>query len=98
MFKYTAVIIEPREHKALGFVLNNFFINLSDEWEFILFHGRNNINFVYNLFDTTLKEFKHRIKLIQLEVDNLSLKQYSSICKNENLYKCINVLYYKPID
>jgi hypothetical protein len=29
--KYTAVIIEPRQHKALQFVLNNFLENLNDE-------------------------------------------------------------------
>ena len=32
MFKYTAIIVEPRCHKALSFVLQNFFENLSDEW------------------------------------------------------------------
>ena len=37
--KYTAVIVEPREHKALSFVLNNFLENLSDEWNIIIMHG-----------------------------------------------------------
>lgn len=31
MFKYTAVIIEPRRHNALEFVLENFLTNLSEE-------------------------------------------------------------------
>ena len=30
--KYTAIIIEPRTHKALEFVLNNFLENLNDDW------------------------------------------------------------------
>ena len=40
---YTAIILEPREHKALEYVLNNFLDNLSDEWNFIVFHGSKNI-------------------------------------------------------
>ena len=31
-FKYTAIIIEPRKHKALCFVLNNMLECLSNEW------------------------------------------------------------------
>ena len=43
---YTAVIIEPREHPALLFVLTNFLKNLSDDWSFIIYHGTNNIDFI----------------------------------------------------
>ena len=39
---YTAIIIEPREHKALEFVLSNFLQNLSTKWNFIIFHGNKN--------------------------------------------------------
>ena len=68
MFTYTAVIIEPREHKALGFVLHNFFTNLSEEWGFILFHG-NNKEFIDNLFENELKPFLYRITFIKLNKD-----------------------------
>jgi len=84
---YTAVIIEPREHKALGFVLHNFFTNLP-EWSFILFHG-NNKEFIDNLFENELKPFLYRITFIKLKTDNLTLAQYNNICKNKNFYKCI---------
>jgi hypothetical protein len=47
--KYTAVIIEPREHKALSFVLKNFLENLSDEWNIIIMHGNNNAKFINNI-------------------------------------------------
>lgn len=91
MFKYTAVIIEPRKHKALEFVLRNFFENLSDEWGFIIFHGNNNKEFVENILFNNLSQFKYRIdKIIQLDTDNLTSSQYSNICKSPYLYKCIN--------
>jgi hypothetical protein len=49
MSKYTAIIIEPREHKALSFVLNNFLSNLSNDWSFIIFHGNKNSEYVKNI-------------------------------------------------
>jgi hypothetical protein len=91
MFKYSAVIIEPREHKALEFVLNNILTNLSDEWGLVIFHGRKNKNFILNLFENSIKKFKHRLdKCIELDVDNLSIDQYSNLCKSSAFYKCIN--------
>ena len=91
VFKYTAVIIEPRQHTALEFVLNNFFSNLSDEWGFVIFHGRKNKNFIDNILNNKLQKYKYRVyKLIQLETDNLTINSYNAICKNTNLYKCID--------
>jgi hypothetical protein len=90
-FKYTAVIIEPRKHKALSFVLKNFFTNLSEDWGFIIFHGNKNKEFIDNLFENELNIFKNRIdKIIQLNTDNLSGQEYANLCKNVNLYKCID--------
>jgi hypothetical protein len=45
----TAIIIEPREHKALPFVLKNFCKNLDDNWDIIIVHGTNNEIFVKNI-------------------------------------------------
>ena len=91
MFKYTAVIIEPRRHNALEFVLENFLTNLSEEWGIIIFHGLLNKQFIEQLFNNKLHMFKHRLhKLIQLDIDNLTSQQYSAICKNSNFYKCID--------
>jgi hypothetical protein len=90
MFKYTAVIIEPREHKALEFVLNNFFINLSDEWYFIIFHGKKNKEFLKDIIEKKLYSYKYRInKLIELDIDNLTSVQYNKLCKSSAFYKCI---------
>jgi hypothetical protein len=48
-YMYSAVIIEPRQHKALSFVLRNFLENLSNEWNIIVFHGNLNIDYVNNI-------------------------------------------------
>ena len=45
-YKYTAIIIEPRKHHALEFVLNNALYCLSSEWKIILFHGNDNVEYV----------------------------------------------------
>jgi hypothetical protein len=88
-FKYTAVIIEPRRHKALGFVLLNFLKNLSDEWNIILFHGTQNEEYVDNLFMSELKDFNNRLNKIKLNIENLSSNQYSLLLKSSSFYKCI---------
>lgn len=91
MFKYTAFIIEPRKHKAYEFVLNNFFTNLSEDWGFVIFHGNTNRDFVYDILDNKLKAHRHRVyRIIQLETDNLSAYQYAVLCKQANLYKCLD--------
>jgi hypothetical protein len=91
MFKYNAVIIEPRRHKALSFVLNNFLTNLSDEWGLIIFCGNDNKDFIDDLFKNELKLFEDRlVKLIKLDINNLTITDYNNICKSQYFYKCID--------
>ena len=82
-YKYTAIIIEPRRHKALNYVLTNFYNNLSDEWQIIIFHGTNNIEIVKN---TIINFDKNRVKLINLNVHNLSIPDYCNLFYNNWLY------------
>jgi hypothetical protein len=49
--KYTAVIVEPRKHKAIEFVLNNICECLSMNWNIVFFHGCNNEEYVKNIID-----------------------------------------------
>jgi DNA repair ATPase RecN len=44
--KYTAIIVEPRKHKALEFVLNNFKENLNDDWIFVILCSNFNKDYV----------------------------------------------------
>jgi len=89
--KYTAVIIEPRKHKALEFVLENFAENLSHDWDFIIFHGNLNRDYIIQILNSNsiLKENMCRIKLINLNVDNLTIKDYNNLLVSKDLYKNI---------
>jgi hypothetical protein len=83
---YTAIIVEPRKHKALEYVLNNFLTNLSSEWDIIVFHGSQNIEFVEHIIarlNTT------RISLINLGVRNLTPASYSKLLVSADFYKYI---------
>jgi hypothetical protein len=86
---YTAVIVEPRKHKALSFVLNSFLTNLSDKWNIIIFHGKINEQFVKNIINEEMPRFKKRITLENLGVDNLSITQYNELLTSESFYEKI---------
>ena len=83
---YSAIIVEPRRHKALSFVLHNFLTNLSDEWEIIVFHGNKNLEYIRAILDTTLSEYKSRIRLHNLNVDDLRIPDYNALLKSIYLY------------
>ena len=88
--KYTAIIIEPRKHKAFEFVLNNFIKNLSDEWDFIIFHGNQNEEYIKKILEKMNDKDRIRIfQMINLHIDNLNYDTYSDILKNESFYNYI---------
>lgn len=87
--QYTAVIVEPREHKALAFVLDNFCSNLDENWNIIVLHGNQNERFIKNKLETDLKHVKHRITLINLGVNNLSIEEYNQLLTSEKFYSYI---------
>ena len=87
---YTAIIIEPRQHKALPFVLENFLNNLSNDWSIIICHGTTNLEFINNIINEKLSIHKHRITLINLNVDNLTFNDYNNLLKyNKDFYNYI---------
>jgi hypothetical protein len=91
MYKYTAIIVEPRRHKALRFVLENYFSNLSEEWGFILFHGTLNMDYILNILDNELPQYRYRVmKLINMGVDNLTIGDYNKLFKTPQLYEHID--------
>ena len=87
--KYTAVIVEPRKHKALSLVLNNFLENLSDEWNVIIMHGNKNISYVQNIIQKDLTKYTDRIQMINLNVDNLTINDYNQLLTSEKFYEYI---------
>ena len=86
---YTAVIIEPREHRALQFVMRNFLDNLDERWNFIIFYGNKNKKFVFDMIENIFYMDTNRIKLINLNVDNLSIEKYSKLLVSKSFYENI---------
>ena len=94
-YKYTAIIIEPRKHKALNFVLSNMLDCLSNEWKIIFFHGNNNIEYSKNICNNLNKLFHDRIFLVQLDVDNLNQVTYSKLLATKSvIYDHIDTDYF----
>ena len=76
---YTAIIVEPRKHKALEFVLKNFTENLNQQWNFMIYHGTQNENMLKNIVSGLSADVQNRITLINLNVKNLNIAQYSTM-------------------
>jgi hypothetical protein len=86
----TAFIIEPRKHKALEYVLENFLENLNSSWDFIIFHGNLNKEYIENIINNKLNKYRERIRLISLNVDNINNGvEYSRILTNKEFYRYI---------
>lgn len=75
---YTAIIVEPRKHAALSYVLNNILTNLSDDWNIIVCHGTKNLEYLQNIIKDELNS-SPRISLVDLGVDNFDYKEYSKL-------------------
>ena len=76
---HTAIIIEPRKHRALSFVIRNILENLDSNWNVIIYHGTANQEFVEEIV-RTLEQFQTRIQLKNLGVADLpTSRAYSEI-------------------
>jgi hypothetical protein len=89
MEKYSAVIIEHRIHPAWKLVLNNFLTNLDERWNFIIFCGLLNKEFLQDLIDTNFKEHKNRITIHQINIENFTIKEYSNFMVQPLIYEMI---------
>lgn len=83
---YTAIIIEPRKHKALEFVLKNFTSLLDQRWQFVILHGNVNETFVKNIVD---KIPDRKITMINLNVNNLKISEYNAMFYDKSFYDYI---------
>lgn len=83
---YTAVIVEPRIHNALPFVLQNFHENLSSDWSILVFHGKDNSTFVNDFIKSSKMD---RINTIELDIKNLTIEEYSNLLKKKEFYNSI---------
>jgi hypothetical protein len=85
MYKYTAIIVEPRKHKALEFVLNNVCECLSNEWKIVLFHGTRNKEYSQLIVDKLNKMYNERITLVLLNVFDLNSITYSELFATKSI-------------
>ena len=86
---YTAVITEPRIHRAWKLVLNNFLTNLDERWDFLIVCGLLNKDFLIELIETNFKEHKHRITIHQLNIENFKKDEYTKFMFEPYLYELI---------
>jgi hypothetical protein len=94
-YKYTAIIIEPRKHKALHFVLNNILDCLSQEWKIIFFHGTKNIEYSKNITSNLNNLYNNRVTLVNLNIDNLNCVSYSKLLATRTIvYDYIDTEYF----
>jgi hypothetical protein len=89
MEKYTAVITEPRIIPSWKLVLNNFLTNLDERWNFIIFCGLLNKEFLQDLIDTNFKEHKNRITIHQINIENFTSQEYSNFMVQPLIYEMI---------
>jgi len=85
----TAVIIEPRKHKALSFVLRNVLENLDDTWHVKIHHGISNEEYIKTILENDLPEYRKRVSLENLGVENLSRSELNKLLLDINFLEKI---------
>lgn len=82
-FLYTALIIEPRSHPGLEYVVGNMLDNLDEHtWQVIVFHGAENRSFLDRCKDDNptwnRAHRSDRLSFVELpgQIRNLSIKEY----------------------
>jgi len=78
--QFTAVLVEPRRHRAVPFVIRNILENLDSRWNVQFFHGTKNGSWARRILGEVLREFPGRIQFELLPVEDLpSPTAYSRI-------------------
>jgi hypothetical protein len=87
---YTAIIIEPRKHRALEFVLRNVLDNLNEKWSVQIFHGTENEEWLKGILEKSFEKDMGRITLKNLGVSNLgTAREYSEILTSRSFTEAI---------
>ena len=83
-----AVIVEPRQHKALKFVIETALPHLPPDWPIQLFHGTQNEEYVRRELSALLES--KRILLHNMNVTNLTRTMYSQMFTSADFWeKCV---------
>jgi len=76
--KKAIVIVEPREHKNLEAVINNFDKNMPPDWDLYIFHGKTKHDYAANASAKVTDRTKY---LLALDTDNLTPDEYNELFK-----------------
>jgi hypothetical protein len=79
---YEAVLIEFRILPNIEFVLRNAILKLGKNWSFTIVCGNTNYKFIKDI----VKSVNEKIKIIQLNYDNLTQEEYSNLLMTENFW------------
>ena len=85
-YKYTAVIIEPRKHKALEFVIENACDCLSEEWKILFFHGINNVEYSEKIVAKLNRIYNDRIQLVNSGVKDLNKQAFDKFLATRTIF------------
>jgi len=86
---YTIVLIEPRIHKALDFVIRNALDNLDEHWDLLIFHGTTNKKYLDKIVEGLTDVQQKRISFRDLWVDNLDHSAYQALKTSIDFYKAL---------
>lgn len=86
---YTAVLIEPRRHRALQLVLDNFLHRLDKRWGFLIFHGTENKTYLDDIINLHFSDHKDRISFVNMNVPDLSIYNYNAMLMSPKMYSYI---------
>lgn len=81
--KLEAVLIEFRMIIHLGFIIKNAILKLGEEWSFTIVCGIDNYLFIQNIKNNLNRD----IKIIKLQINNLTREQYSVMLMNSSFYQ-----------
>ena len=87
LYMYTVVLIEPRKHKALNYVIRNALDNLDERWNLLIFHGTKNKEYLDKIVEALTDEQQKRITFRALGVDNLDYEPYCRLLTSPSFYR-----------
>ena len=86
---YSAIMIEPRKHLAYELVLLNFLENLTNEWQFHLFVGNDNDEYVREIVNRLTDNERKRICIHNIGIKNLTYTEYNKLLIEPFIYSFI---------
>ena len=84
------VIVEPRAHKHLQRVLENFHKKMKPEWDLYVFYGKSHGEFIKNATKQITNTNRRKVFLKPLGTDNLNANQYNQLLQHKDFWDQVN--------